>query len=65
MTVDGLPEGARRSPFGPGRRPMSGEAVSEGTGLRSLVHEFGPIGCLLAPLVGLLIWLWRRSRSKR
>jgi hypothetical protein len=64
--TDGLPEGARRSPFGAGRRPLAdAEAISEGTGPRSLVAEFGPIGCLLAPLVALVIWLWRRSRSNR
>ncbi len=65
MTIDGLPEGARRSPFGPGRRPMSdGDTVTEGTGLRSMVAEFGPVGCLVAPVVALLIWLWRRSRRR-
>ena len=40
------------------------DGVSEGLGLRSIVREFGPIGLLLAPLAGLVYWLWRRSRKQ-
>lgn len=47
------------------READSDDGVGESLDLAAMATELGPIGCLLAPLAGIVFWLWRRSRSRR